>query len=82
VAQKSSDVDPEIAAAAEGVQILGGGEIERIDVQIPGTDIQHALVRIRKEESTPSRYPRRPGMPVKRPMGTAGGRPHQHPKYR
>ena len=82
LAQKGPDVDPEIAAAAEGVQILGGGEIERIDVGVPGTKIQHTLIRIRKEESTPSRYPRRPGMPVKRPMGTTSGRPHPHPKYR
>ena len=48
-------VDEDAAAA---VKILGGG-LERVqDYEIPGTDIRHRVVVIKKLLETPKKYPR------------------------
>ena len=59
VAMKSKDSDEEIAEAKHGLACLGG-EIEAIrDITIPGTEITHRLIIMRKKQSTPAKYPRR-----------------------
>lgn len=59
IAMKSKDSDEEIQEAKRGIAMLGGN-IEAIhDITIPGTDITHRLVMVRKHKSTPNRYPRR-----------------------
>ena len=59
VAMKSKDSDEEIAEAKHGIASLGG-EIEAIrDITIPGTEITHRLIIMRKKQSTPAKYPRR-----------------------
>ncbi|MDO5549087.1 MAG: 16S rRNA (guanine(527)-N(7))-methyltransferase RsmG [Eubacteriales bacterium] len=59
LAMKSKDSDDEIHEAERGIQTLGG-TLERIqDITIPGTEITHRLVLIRKCKPTPARYPRR-----------------------
>jgi len=46
-----------------------GGEVERIKkIKLPFFDIPRSLVVIRKIKETPSGYPRRPGIPAKRPL--------------
>ena len=59
VAMKAVNSDDEIASARSAIETLGG-EIERIrDYNIPGTDIWHRTVIVRKTDATPPIYPRR-----------------------
>lgn len=58
IAMKSIDSDAEVENAQHAIKILGG-EIEKIvDYTIPGTEITHRLVVIRKKKHTPKQYPR------------------------
>jgi 16S rRNA (guanine527-N7)-methyltransferase len=47
---------------------LGGGVVERRQVEIGGLEDNRCIVVIEKLEDTPSKYPRRPGIPQKRPL--------------
>ena len=69
VAQKSADVDAEVKAAAEAVRVLGGAAPVVHTVSAPGLDDGRTLVVVEKVEDTPDKYPRRAGMPAKRPIG-------------
>ena len=58
VAQKSSGIEEELAAAQPMIGQLGG-RIERTPaIHIPGTDIARTLVVISKTKPTPERFPR------------------------
>lgn len=67
-AQKSGDVKTEVEGAAEAIAVLGGHlrAIESIDV--PGLSGPRAIVIVDKAAPTPEKYPRRSGMPAKRPI--------------
>lgn len=68
IAMKGSDYETEVNDAKKAIKKFGGQIQEIIDIQIPETDITHALVIIKKERSTPNKYPRRPGTPTKDPI--------------
>lgn len=58
LAMKSVDSDEEIAAAQNAVKILGG-TVELVkDYAIPGTDVRHRIVFVKKISETPKKYPR------------------------
>jgi 16S rRNA (guanine527-N7)-methyltransferase len=48
--------------------LLGGRLQELRSVNLPGVDDPRQLVVVEKVASTPDRYPRRPGIPSKRPL--------------
>ena len=59
ISMKSVGSDEEISAASRAIKELGGS-IERIyDYEIPGTELTHRAVIIRKKKPTPAKYPRR-----------------------
>ena len=59
IAMKSIDTEEEIAEAKTAIKTLGG-KIESVrDYAIPGTDVVHRAVIIRKLSGTPKGYPRR-----------------------
>jgi len=66
--RKSNGVDSEISRAAKAISLLGGNlrEVKRVDLQ-EFTD-ERWLVVIDKVLPTPEQYPRRPGIPSKRPL--------------
>jgi len=68
IAQKKGGIDPEISQATKAISTLGGNlrEIKKIDME-EFTDERY-LVIIDKVAETPPQYPRRPGMPAKRPL--------------
>ncbi len=68
IAQKKGAVDEEIGEANRVIQLLGGNlrEVEKIDLEEFADE--RYLVVIDKVSSTPYKYPRRPGMPAKRPI--------------
>ena len=68
IAQKKGAIEPEISQAAKAISLLGGKlrEVNRIDLE-EFTD-QRQLIIIDKVSPTPQQYPRRPGIPAKRPL--------------
>lgn len=68
IAQKGDDVADEVVRAEHAVRILGG-MVERVQpVEVPGTALPRTLVVLRKEKLTPAQYPRRSGVPARRPL--------------
>jgi len=60
----------ETKQAEDAIKLLGGttGEAER--VPLPGLDEPRTLVMLEKTSPTPQKYPRRAGMPAKKPLGS------------
>ena len=68
LALKGPNLEAEMEAGEAAAGLLGG-EIERArTLDIPGRDWNHRAVWIAKRSPTPDRYPRRAGMPEKRPL--------------
>ena len=59
VAMKSVNSDEEIETAKTAIVLLGGKLDAVTDYKIPGTDITHRAVIVRKVSTTPDKYPRR-----------------------
>lgn len=68
ISYKSGNIEEEIKESTKAVEILGG-KIEKIEkITLPETEIQRSLVKIRKENSTGKKYPRKAGVPSKEPL--------------
>jgi len=68
VAQKGEDPRAEVEAAQKAIVTLGGQVREISRLTVPGLEGARHLVVLEKVIATPTRYPRRPGMPAKRPL--------------
>ena len=73
LAQKGESAAAEAASAAGALAVLGGGAVQLTPVQLPQRALPrqylpHYLVVVRKERPTPVMYPRRVGMPAKKPL--------------
>ena len=68
-AYKSLPLADELQAAAHALALLGGGKPRVTPFNLPGLPARHCLVTVRKRASTPDAYPRRVGVPAKRPLG-------------
>ena len=66
LAQKGEGVAEEVKDAATAVKVLGGAPAQVFPVQLPNHT--HFLVKIEKVMATPAVYPRRVGVPTKRPL--------------
>jgi 16S rRNA (guanine527-N7)-methyltransferase len=64
---KGSGAEDEVAAAAGALAELGC-HVERIEPMRPEVNERANVVLVRKGRSTPERYPRRAGVPRKRPL--------------
>lgn len=69
IAQKSKRAKEELEEGRIAAALLGGEEPEVIPVSVPFAEAKRFLVLVRKTRETPERYPRRPGIPAKRPLG-------------
>jgi len=70
IAQKKGFIDPEVSRAAKVIGLMGGKLLEVKRVNLEGL-ADRRLVIIGKVSPTPEKYPRRPGIPAKRPLGVA-----------
>ena len=68
IAQKKGDTTLEISRADKAIELMGGKlrEVKKVDLE-EFTD-ERQLIIIDKVSSTPRQYPRRPGIPAKRPL--------------
>ena len=68
VAQKKGNVDLEVQQAARAIKLLGGNLQKVGKVGLEEFTDERWLVVIDKVLPTPQQYPRRPGIPAKRPL--------------
>jgi 16S rRNA (guanine527-N7)-methyltransferase len=68
LAQKGEGALGASDAASRAIKLLGGGEPTIRQVHLPDHQRTHYLVVIPKVGISPAKYPRRPGIPSKRPL--------------
>ena len=69
VAHKKGDIREELSEAAKAIQVMGGKPPSMHQVDAPGLPDDRVLVIVEKVAPTPAGYPRRAGMPAKKPIG-------------
>jgi 16S rRNA (guanine527-N7)-methyltransferase len=67
-APKGSRAGQEVARSERALAVLGGEVLSVARLTVPGASHQPWLVLARKVAPTPEAYPRRPGIPLKRPL--------------
>lgn len=65
---KAGNIVEELEESKKALRLFGGSIIETDSFQLPGTDIERTLIKIKKEASTPKIYPRSAGKPSKEPI--------------
>ncbi len=68
LAQKGETGPSEVNAAENAIKLLGGEVRQLLPVTLPGVVEERHLVLIDKVAATPLGYPRRPGIPAKKPL--------------
>ena len=68
ISYKSGTVQEEAEQAEKAVKILGGKIKDVVYFSLPDSEIQRSLVVIEKVKSTPGKYPRKAGTPLKEPL--------------
>ncbi len=68
LAQKGESGPAETHAAEKAIHLLGGNIRQVIPVNLPGVVDDRFLILIDKVAATPPKYPRKPGIPVKKPL--------------
>ena len=67
ICMKGSNIE-EIENSKKALDILGG-EIETIEeLELPSSDIKRNIIIVKKVKNTPNKYPRKAGIPVKKPI--------------
>ena len=69
ISYKSGEIEEELAAAKKAIFLLGGQFDQVIPFQLEGTDLGRSFVLIKKDKKTAKTYPRKSGMPTKKPLG-------------
>ncbi len=68
VAMKGESAAAEIGVAENALRLLGGRLVQLAPIELPHVAETHYLVVIEKVAATPHHYPRRPGVPTKKPL--------------
>lgn len=68
ISYKSEKIVEEVETARRAISLLGGKIEKQVDFTLPDSDIYRNLFVIRKEKSTPGKYPRKAGLPAKDPL--------------
>ena len=68
IAMKGPELETELEEAKRAIRTLGGEVEKKLDYTIPGTDVTHCAVLIRKCADTPAKYPRRWAQIKKSPL--------------
>ena len=68
IALKKGDIGPEVDASRHAMDVLGGQIRETRSVNVEGLEDGRVLVVVEKVRPTPAKFPRRSGLPSKRPL--------------
>jgi len=68
---KGPCAEQEVAEARMAIATLGGSVefMRALTLPTPGGEVGRTIVGVRKIKQTPAQYPRRPGVPARRPLG-------------
>lgn len=69
ILQKGRDVNNELKESEKAMELLGGKIEKDITLSLPIYNYGRTLIVLSKVNSTPCQYPRRAGIPRKRPLG-------------
>lgn len=68
ICMKGNNISEELKNAEKAINILGG-ELEKIDnFVLPGLDLERNIIIIKKIKNTSLKYPRKAGIPSKKPL--------------
>ncbi len=67
VAMKGASIDNELKEAERSIDILGGSNIECNNIKLPNGDNRN-LIYIKKFSNSPNKFPRKAGIPDKKPL--------------
>ena len=70
VLPKGVEIDEELGIARKAAGKLGGTIVSNDVLPDSGSDVDTRLVLVRKDQATPSNYPRRVGLPARSPLGS------------
>lgn len=65
---KSEKADEELAHAAHALDLLGGEVLKVERFMLPSSELSRSLIFVKKIKETPSRFPRKAGLPSKEPL--------------
>lgn len=68
ISYKSEKIQEESKIAEKAIQLLGGKIKNQTEFLLPGSDIYRNLFQIEKVNKSPSKYPRKAGLPSKEPL--------------
>lgn len=68
IAYKASAAPEELQQGGAAIKRLGGKVQKTVTLTLPGTDEERNIIVIDKIKATPKKYPRRPGLPSKKPI--------------
>ena len=68
IAYKSNDSSQEIESAESSVMLMGGSKPEAVNSSLPCSNITRKIVIVKKITNTPDHYPRKAGVPSKKPI--------------
>lgn len=68
ICMKGNNAEGEIEEAKHAMNLLGG-KIEKVEkLTLPNTDYERTIIIIKKIKNTPNIYPRKAGIPTKKPL--------------
>lgn len=65
---KGPNANLELEESKAAMEVLGVKFIEKINVELPDSDLNHNILVFEKVENTPAKYPRKAGKPAKNPI--------------
>lgn len=68
ICMKGSEISEECDNGKRAIDILGGKILKIDNFQLPSSDISRNIIVLRKTNKTPSKYPRKAGVPNKEPL--------------
>lgn len=68
ICMKGPKSEEELEEAKHAIEILGGEIQNNEKIFLPETDMQRNYIVIKKVKNTPKQYPRKAGMPLKKPI--------------
>ncbi len=68
ICMKGNNIKEEVEMAKNAIEKLGGKIIKIEEIKLPKTDIQRNIIIIEKVKKTPNIYPRKAGIPAKKPI--------------
>lgn len=68
ICMKGPKAEEELGQLDKGIEILGGKLDKMIDIKLGREELERKIIIINKIKNTPSKYPRKAGIPTKEPI--------------